>query len=218
MFHKVSYWWFRVTQYITSIGSFYNVWGFYLEGVLLWRISGSYSQEMMRVGFSNAEHLNKLVRSLYMSSFSYNNKRCPKIGMSIFRMKLIIYQPCPWPSQSLCSSYPRICFHLLKDSSCEFHCRICFHWPVWDKKRTSACIEEWAGKTRKSFCTRFPIFPFPFILFPIRPSLCSFSIWFPILPVPNILVQSDGINGGIRPLILPSSSVRNRPLCLPISL
>ena len=35
-------------------------------------LSGSFSQEMMEVGFSNAEHLNKLVRSLYMSSFSYN--------------------------------------------------------------------------------------------------------------------------------------------------
>jgi len=28
-------------------GMFYTVWGFYLEGVWLWRISGSYSQEMM---------------------------------------------------------------------------------------------------------------------------------------------------------------------------
>ena len=44
-------------------------------------------------GFSSAEHLKKLVRSLYTRSFSYNNKRCPKIGMSIFRMILIIDQP-----------------------------------------------------------------------------------------------------------------------------
>jgi len=28
------------TQYITSIGLIYNVWGFYLVGVRLWRIRG----------------------------------------------------------------------------------------------------------------------------------------------------------------------------------
>ena len=67
----------------------------------------------------------------------------------------------------------------------------------------------------------FTILPFPNILVKVSRqtrSVCSFTIPFPILPVPNILVQSDGINGGIRPLILTNSSVRNRPLCLPISL
>ena len=33
MFHLGSYWWFRVTQYITPIGLFYKNLGFYLEGV-----------------------------------------------------------------------------------------------------------------------------------------------------------------------------------------
>ena len=31
---------FMKSQYITSIGLFYNNWGFYLDGVWLWRISG----------------------------------------------------------------------------------------------------------------------------------------------------------------------------------
>ena len=31
MSHLVSYKWFRRTQYITSIGLDYNVWGFYLR-------------------------------------------------------------------------------------------------------------------------------------------------------------------------------------------
>ena len=39
--------WIRRTQYITSIGLFYKNWGFYLEGVWLWRISGGCSKEMM---------------------------------------------------------------------------------------------------------------------------------------------------------------------------
>ena len=38
---------FRETQNITLIGLFYKNWGFHLEGVWLWRISGGYSQEMM---------------------------------------------------------------------------------------------------------------------------------------------------------------------------
>jgi len=37
---------FRKTQNITLIGLFYKNWGFHLEGVWLWRISGGYSQEM----------------------------------------------------------------------------------------------------------------------------------------------------------------------------
>ena len=51
MSHKVSYYWFRRTQYITSIGLFYKNVG------NLWRVSdceeivGSYSQEMIGVGF-----------------------------------------------------------------------------------------------------------------------------------------------------------------------
>jgi len=35
------------TQYVTSIGLFYKKWGFYLDGVWLWRISGGYSQGIM---------------------------------------------------------------------------------------------------------------------------------------------------------------------------
>ena len=45
--HLISYKWIRRTQYITSIGLFYKNWGFYLEGVWLWRISGGCSKEMM---------------------------------------------------------------------------------------------------------------------------------------------------------------------------
>ena len=47
MSHKVSYKWFRRTQYIPRFGRFYKKWGFYLDGVWLWRISGGYSQEMV---------------------------------------------------------------------------------------------------------------------------------------------------------------------------
>jgi len=36
----------------TIIWCILQVWGFYLEGVWLWRISGGYSQEMRGVGFS----------------------------------------------------------------------------------------------------------------------------------------------------------------------
>ena len=39
MFHKVSYEWFRVTQYIPELGLFYKK-----VGILLGRTSGSYSQ------------------------------------------------------------------------------------------------------------------------------------------------------------------------------
>jgi len=38
---------YRRTQYIPQFGWFYKNLGFYLEGDWLWRISGSYSQEMM---------------------------------------------------------------------------------------------------------------------------------------------------------------------------
>ena len=53
MSHKVSYKWFRRTQYITSIGLFYKNW----EGKL-WRVSdceelvGGYSLEMMGLSFT----------------------------------------------------------------------------------------------------------------------------------------------------------------------
>ena len=47
MFHLVSFCWIRRTQCITSKGMFYKNRGFYLEGVWLRRISGSYSQELM---------------------------------------------------------------------------------------------------------------------------------------------------------------------------
>ena len=40
---------FRKMQDISSIGRFYKNEGFYLEGVWLLRISGSYSQEMMGI-------------------------------------------------------------------------------------------------------------------------------------------------------------------------
>jgi hypothetical protein len=33
VFHLVSYWWFRKTQYIPELGVDYNNRGFYLEGV-----------------------------------------------------------------------------------------------------------------------------------------------------------------------------------------
>ena len=41
--------WLLRTQYITELGVYYKYVGFYLEGVWLWRISGSYSLEMMGV-------------------------------------------------------------------------------------------------------------------------------------------------------------------------
>jgi hypothetical protein len=49
MFHKVSYWWFRVTQYITPIGLFYKNGGFITLRVSDRGISGGFSQEKMRI-------------------------------------------------------------------------------------------------------------------------------------------------------------------------
>jgi len=50
MSHRVSYKWIIRTQYITSIGLFYNNMGILLGVPLtLWRISGGYLQVMMRL-------------------------------------------------------------------------------------------------------------------------------------------------------------------------
>ena len=45
MSHKVSYWWFRRTQYITSIGMFYNIGDFTWRVPVCEELVGCYSQE-----------------------------------------------------------------------------------------------------------------------------------------------------------------------------
>jgi len=44
---KVKYYWLGEPNTYHDLGMFYKNWGFYLEGVWLWWIIGSYSQEMM---------------------------------------------------------------------------------------------------------------------------------------------------------------------------
>ena len=83
MFHLVSYKWFRRTQYITSIGLFYNVWEFYLEGVWLWRISGVYLEDVWLCEELSGEvnHTNQSVTDLFSFGSCHNT---PYFGKVIF--------------------------------------------------------------------------------------------------------------------------------------
>ena len=152
-------WWIGRAQLIPWFGVFYNNWGFYLEGVWVWRIRWGASQEMMGMVLESSLLFFSIYRLCKDVSVFVVFSYVPKCSFLEFTYILLFKT---WNEYSLTMLFPVLVFSNILVS-----------------RRCSEC----------SLTMIFTILPFSYILSSIRKSVCPMSILFPILVFSNILVS-----------------------------